>query len=97
MAPDCGVPQHFVTAGSQDQLFAARSVRDWAFYAVNRQPNVTFVTWARLPQERPAGPYCQPVRSKDYGSDILAAPARRSAPVPTVAAERDLVVEERST
>jgi Protein of unknown function (DUF3097) len=37
------------------------------------------------------------VRSKDYGSDPLAAARRRPAPVPTVAAERDLVVEDAAT
>ena len=37
------------------------------------------------------------MRSKDYGADVLAATARRRAAVPTVAAERDLVVEERAT
>jgi hypothetical protein len=60
-------------------------------------PKVTFMTWARLPGLCRFRPYSQPVRSKDYGSDVLAAPVRGFAPVPTVAAERDLVVEERST
>src|SRR5690349_20187760 len=97
MAPECTVPQPFVTAGSQDQLFLAGSVREWAIYSVNRQPKVTFLTRARLLESRRAGPYSRPVRSKDYGSDVLAAPVRRATPAPTVAAEPDLVVEERST
>jgi hypothetical protein len=50
MASEHAVPQLFVTAGSQDQLFVVRTIPDCAIYSLDRQPNVTFLSQARLQQ-----------------------------------------------